>query len=236
MRNLLITIIALLTSLVSAQTIQVPEAFKDLIRISVSSDTSLRVFVPKDFNTQFDASDEFFEDNRTYEFLGMVKLNESKDSEFLISYAWDSQCFVFYKKDRTDFKDVFAVDQCNTIYIKGNGSVYTSGHASTMSNQNRKFIFENDSLKEIEQPFYYIGLKTKTRNPIKIYLGKNENESELIASIPANSQMEVVGSEFKHSAKYFLIKTSFGLIGWWKLDSNIFHENSTIENLFYNGE
>ena len=167
----LLTLIIISQSVLT-QNIVIPEAFRNLKQIKIEQDTLIFAYLPQDYNSKYEISDEFFENYVTEEFIGVVKLNASKDSEFLMSFTSfpsDDPRFSFYKKTKKDYELTFSVAG-KIIYVQGNGFIYASGHTNNMSDLKRKFKFENDSLTEIKQPYYYVGLKTRTLKPIKLYL------------------------------------------------------------------
>lgn len=84
---------------------------------------------------------------------------------------------------------------------------------------------------EVSQPLYYVGQKTKTLKSIT--LSQTFKQLKPVAHLPANSSVEIIAAEAKDSAHYFLIKTAFGLLGWWKLDSVY---SQSIENLYFAGD
>ncbi len=137
--------------------------------------------------------------------------------------------FLFYKDG--DFKQpAFSIAALN-IVVPGNGSVYSSGHTNNMFNKRRKFKVENNKLKEIEQSFYYVGLKTKTLKPLTLY--SSTQISNITANLPKDYSIEVLLN--KRNTDLYLIKTDFGLAGWVKLE-NQFYGNQAIDKLVYAGD
>jgi hypothetical protein len=53
--------------------------------------------------------------------------------------------------------------------VPGDNCVYASGHNNTMFNLRRKFCLDGDRLKEVEQPFHFVGLKSKTKRDLTFY-------------------------------------------------------------------
>ena len=72
-----------------------------------------------------------------------------------------------------------------------------------------KWKFDGVEFVEVDQAFYYVGLKTKNTEPITLY--SDEKLTKEIAHLPANAEIEVV----LYNDKKYLIKTSFGLLGWF---------------------
>lgn len=135
--------------------------------------------------------------------------------------------FIFYKKGAS--KPSFSIPALE-VYIPGNGSIYSAGHTNNVFNTRKKFVVKNDKLVEIEQAYYYVGLKTKTLKPIQLY--RTKSLTNKIASLPANYSIEVVANE--KGSSFYLIKTDFGLLGWVKVEST--YGDLTIEGLSYAGD
>ena len=120
------------------------------------------------------------------------------------------------------------------LIIPGNKYLYISGHTNNYYNQRKKFVIENDSLIEINQAFYYVGLKSKTN--IKIIIHKDTTFKDTVATLPKNTSVEVILDNGKN---YYLIKTPFGLLGWANLDPYDVMKDSYfqfIKGLFYRGD
>ena len=140
--------------------------------------------------------------------------------------------FVFYKEGEYE-KAAFYVMGLN-VYIPGNGNVYVEGHTNNTFNQRRKFTLANGEFVEAEQPFYYVGLKTRTLKPVELY--KSKNLSKVIANLPADYSIEVLINDPENSSM-FLVKTDFGLTGWIEIPGEyMFGGNELIEGIFYAGD
>jgi hypothetical protein len=137
-----------------------------------------------------------------------------------------SQCasddgLLIYEEGNKDYIKYF--DRVSLV-ISGGGSVYTEGGYS------RKFDFTGGKFVEVKQPFYYIGLKTRTLKTVILYQDKSFKKA--IATLPANYEIEVLLREPKGD---YLARTSFGLVGWVKLASelcsNEYYCSTDVENL-----
>jgi len=126
---------------------------------------------------------------------------------------------------------------CTDFYINELGTIYASGHTNNMFNQRRKFEIKKDTFLEVKQPFYYVGLKSKTLVPITLY--KDKTGKDILAQLPKNYNVEVIASDNQindfESCKLYLVKTEFGLLGWLRL-SDYERNDSVIEGLFYAGD
>jgi hypothetical protein len=83
---------------------------------------------------------------------------------------------------------------------------------------------------EIEQPFSYVGLDTKANVPLTLTAGKSTGE--VIAKVSKGGEVTVVLRDGDH----LLIKTPFGLIGWWKMNTEVMADNAEIEGIYYAGD
>jgi hypothetical protein len=120
--------------------------------------------------------------------------------------------FMFYQQGNFE-QPAFTISALQ-VFIPGNGSLYSSGHTNNLFNTRKKYQVHNNTLKEIEQPFYYVGLETQTSAPVKLYASEQLND--VIANLPADYDMEVLIN--KKGTNLFLVKTKFGLTGWVKAE------------------
>jgi hypothetical protein len=234
MKYLITVAIFISSTLAIAQEIDIPESFKHLKPVMVDDEIKAIVFLPQDYSSTFETNDKLLEENYLTTFIGLVKLQQSSKEEYLIGYSPGISVdphFLIFKKMNDTYKYLFSI-YGKQIFVPGNGNIYISGHTNNMFNMKRKFKFKNDTIEEVKQPLFHVGLKTKTLEPITLFADKNLKER--VASLPKGSEIEVVASEFADKTSFFLIKTSFGLLGWWKLD-NDFH-SMAIEKLFYAGD
>jgi uncharacterized membrane protein len=117
-----------------------------------------------------------------------------------------------------------------SLIIPGNGFIYVSGRANRLHQEQDKYTIRDGKLVEIAQPFSYVGLKSKAKVPLKLLAKKDEGE--VIANVPAGDAVEVVLRDGEH----LLIKTNFGLLGWWKANTNVMADNAEIEGIYYAGD
>jgi hypothetical protein len=139
--------------------------------------------------------------------------------------------FIISKKNGKIVGRVAALE----FYINNNGIIYSAGHTNNMFNQRQKFQLTQDTLLEIRQPFYYVGLKSKTTSPLTLYQSKTGDE--IIAQLPKDYEVEILlcDTEKNKSQKYYLVKTDFGLIGWLRLTSDATYD-TPIEGLRFAGD
>ena len=88
-------------------------------------------------------------------------------------------------------------------------------------------------------------MKGKLLKPVKLYSKKN-NQGELIATLPAGYEIEVLlaeadaGKDEYGEAKLpmnYLARTAFGLVGWLQLtDDDTYHMFPVVKGLGYYGD
>ncbi len=122
------------------------------------------------------------------------------------------------------------------LYLPGGDKIYSVGHTNSYFKMRRKFQFVDGKFEEVEPQFYYVGLETKTLNPITLYTSKTMKEE--IARLPADYEIEVLIAEkpidYRSEWKY-LIKTKLGLVGWTHISSGQL-KSIDVKGIFYNGD
>ena len=120
--------------------------------------------------------------------------------------------FVIYRKEDNKLIQIGSFLGIELI-VSGEGFVYVSGEADDYFNKRRKYSLKGGTLKEVAQPYYYVGLKTTNTQPIDIYSDKTYRDK--VAHLPAKSEIEVLLASKKNEYEYdYLIKSPYGLIGW----------------------
>lgn len=117
------------------------------------------------------------------------------------------------------------------LYITSNNFFYIDGHTNNTFNTRQKFKISEGVVKEVAQPFYYVGLKSKTKIHLTLY--SDEKMTEEVAKLPAGSPIEVLLADKYEDFKY-LIKTSFGLVGWVQFE--MVYLDDQIDGLFFRGD
>ena len=118
----------------------------------------------------------------------------------------------------------------DALTVPGNGFIYSTGRTNNLHVERQKFAIRDGKLEEIKQPFSYVGLHTKSNVPLTLTAGKGTGE--VIAKLDKDSQLTVVLRDGEH----LLIKTPFGLVGWWKMKTDVMAENAEIEGIYYAGD
>lgn len=165
--------------------------------------------------------------------IAISKIDDNSENKYAIIY---STCpnpeFIVY--DSNDADKIIGTINADHLYINGSGNIYSSGGEGTFDAR-KKYVLNNGKIENIEQPFYYVGLKSKTLNPVTIYQTKSLETK--IASLPTNYELEVILSEkaFNQTEALYLVKTAFGLIGWAELKAGQYN-SIDVDGLIYIGD
>ncbi len=203
--NFFISIMALTSSSLTAQRTYFPQLrhYKHGAYLLPGS----RTYIP--YNKIFEESES--------DPIAYVQIYPGQTEKIVIAYnpgPSDDPNFEFYRQDGQDFTFLFSLD-ADEIYVPGNGYIYTR-----QDNVAKKYIYlRNGEAREIKQPFYYLGIKDRTLKPIKVYADRNF--TKVLASLPRNYPVEILlgkNCEYGNFCDAYLIKTSFGLVGWIQND------------------
>jgi len=134
---------------------------------------------------------------------------------------------VFVLAEESSKKPIGTID-ADQLILPGNGFIYAIGRTNKLHMERRKFVVKDGKLQEVLQPFQFVGLESKANVPITITTSKGGTES--VASIPKGERLTVVLSD----GDYMLIKTNFGLLGWFKTSGN--RESPDIEGVYFDGD
>ncbi len=99
------------------------------------------------------------------------------------------------------------------LTLPGDETVHVSGHTNSMFNKRRKFELKKGEIVEIAQPFYYVGIESKTTEGVHIY--SDTSKANSVAYLNAGSQVTVLLNKGRH----YLIETPEGLTGWLEITS-----------------
>ncbi len=234
--KLIISVIAVSLTANSQPTV-IPQSFENLNPVAADDKWNAHVFVGAEYDTsvsQYSITEGMFE----YEYVKpvcFITVHANQADKILVGFSRgssDDPEFHFFKFSNGSFKHLFGLGGTQ-VYIPGNGNIYVSGIANNMFDMKQKFSFANDTVTEVPQPFYHVGQKTHTLKTVRLF--SNTDYTEVIATLPANSEIEVVLATVNddRSEYLFLIKTSFGLLGWWKMDS---YHSQEISELYFHGD
>ncbi len=111
------------------------------------------------------------------------------------------------------------------------GEILISGHTNNKFSQKRKVVFKNNKLSEVEQPYYYVGIKSKSLIDIDARLSPDE-KSTTTFHLKKGEYVEVLLSDT--SQLYFLLKNKEGLLGWVLISEN--QRPTVIKEIFFKGD
>ena len=79
-----------------------------------------------------------------------------------------------------------------------------------------------------------MGLTSTTLKPVKLY--DKIDGGNVVASLPANYEVEVLVAESaQYGSAWYLVRTSFGLTGWARLDQG-FDSKPSVKGLNWHGD
>jgi len=238
------TFILFYSSAVYAQQEKILKSFQHLKSIKVSGyeervTVLLELSSSKIYNSTFqeinDKPKGFLLDDIECEINGVViaevLLDKKTDKRCLLTFGICPEFeFFLYDLETKEMIDSFFATE---IVISGNGSVYTSGHLLDY-NLRKKYQFDGRTFKEVNQPFYYIGLKSYTLRQVELF--SDIELTQKLATLPKHYDVEVLlASNDKRFPSNYLVKTSYGLVGWAHLKSGQY-QSIDIEGLFYNND
>ncbi len=122
------------------------------------------------------------------------------------------------------------------LIVPGDGSLYVSGEADDFFNKRRKYSLKEGALKEVVQPYYYVGLRTTNRKSIDLYSDKTYRDK--VAHLPVDSEIEVLLASKRDEYGYdYLVRSPYGLIGWIKVEGQDgMCGIESIEGICYHGD
>lgn len=122
------------------------------------------------------------------------------------------------------------------IAIPANGFIYGASRYDANFTERRKYKYDKAGFHEVQQPYYYVGLKTRTVVPIILYSDQKTNQQ--IAELPSGTEIEVLLTDNKRVFEKgicYLVKTPFGLLGWvWVEEKQL--QADVIEGISYWGD
>jgi hypothetical protein len=215
------------------------EPFSYLQKLEINSEEGIYIKYNTQFTEVFNQSISELSDsdplrkNYSYEFndikLLKTRLQTDSSTEYFVVFSYGPSfdpVFKFYRDDNLS-EPAFSIYALK-LYITGS-AIYSAGHTNNYFNMRRKFVVQQNKLVEVEQPFYYVGLKTKTLKPIKL----SDNNGKVVATLTKDYNIEVL--MYDAEQKKFLVSTEFGLTGWVFL-KDVGTMPYPIDKLFYNGD
>jgi hypothetical protein len=232
--------IAILLAVISISSFGQRKSFDSLDSIGFDLNASAKYdpMLATVYNTvakDLDNDDPFFCDYDEGAFSVKVmktKVDRSDKEEYYVLFTAGPSAdprFMFYSEDNLD-EPAFEIWGLHLI-VPGSGNLYVSGHANNMFNTRKKFRIVNGRLQEVKQPYYYVGLQTKTLKPITLF--ESTDYTFIVGNLPANYEIEVL--LYDETKSSFLVRTPFSLLGWIN-PGYIGQKPEIIDKLFYKGD
>lgn len=160
-----------------------------------------------------------------------TRLSRDNETKYVIVFDPGPSADPFFTiADAKDPKKPLGSIGADALIVPGNGFIYAMGRSNNMHLVRQKFEIRDGKVEEVKQPFLYVGLDTKANVPLKLTAQKDGGE--VIANIPKGDPLQVVVSD----EEYLLIKTQFGLVGWFKMKTDVMSQNAEIEGIYYAGD
>ncbi|MEM6264018.1 MAG: hypothetical protein AAGI38_16005 [Bacteroidota bacterium] len=221
MKQLITICLCLMVNLVQGQF-----RFTDLIYEEVGSGgIGIQFGYPNSENFQYvnkwcDEPQDCFDYGEPTIFLGTWKRSGNSLIEFHFSEGPSADpTFIAIHQGRVIF-----AEGGNTFHIKGS-TLYIEGSSNSYFDKKRKFILSDNTYREVAQPAYYIGAKGRLNYPISIF--SDQNYTKKVASLPKGYEIEIVlgnTEEVYGSLRHLLIKSEFGLVGWFDFNGGALRE------------
>lgn len=178
-----------------------------------------------------DKDDPFYAEEYDGDILLLIKtkLLKGSDSDYYICYDFSSGFIVFKESPENRIAYVNATK----LVIPGSGYLYSEGRRGSSYPVRRKLKLTNDKIVEINQPYYYVGIKSKTYKTIKIY--QERDLSNILATLPKDYEIEVLLCDDDYDSDLYLVRTSFGLVGWTKLE-RVGDNFMEVDGIYYLGQ
>jgi len=217
-------------------------AFPKLLEITNSDDSLSRLYIDANkaevFNRKLkdlDKSHPLFTDidcESEMTLLAITPLDNSKKKYAIVyGYCPEPEFHIYAADDLSKFYG--SIGGLN-MYVTGNGNLYVSGHVNSNFDLKRKLTFTEQNITEVEQPHYYVGLKTKTLAAITLY--RTKEMKEVVATLPKDYKIEVLLAETSHQHEdFYLVKTAFGLVGWTQIKAGQY-QSVEVDGIFWNGD
>ncbi|WP_296697257.1 hypothetical protein [Rhodoferax sp.] len=158
----------------------------------------------------------------------VTRLNRISQTRHYVYFdpgASNDPAFVLAEEAST--KPIGTID-ADQLVLPGNGFIYAIGRTNKLHLERRKFAVQDGKLEEVKQPFQFVGLESRANVAITITTSKDGTES--VAFIPKGERLFVVLSD----DQYLLIRTNFGLVGWFKTSGN--RESPEIDGIYFDGD
>jgi hypothetical protein len=188
---------------------QLPESFRGLSTLDLRggylhyNEALTQVIMEK--------ADDYWESTRAVR----TKIHADDALEYTVDFNLGGSgdpTFVIYKNTGNELVRIAEI-MADELIVPANGFLYSAGRMNEEYNRKRKFRIDGDDLVEIRQPYYFVGLESHTNHPVTLYA--DTMLTGVVGGLPADAEVTVV----LNTGRFFLLKTSFGLVGWTKIRS-----------------
>ena len=160
----------------------------------------------------------------------LARLDPSRNDTFLVQYDQGPSAdpeFTVYRKEPDTLSRIGSINGLE-LTIPGTGYLYVSGHTDNMFTTRRKFRVTSTEIREIAQPFLYVGLESTTLQQVSLFA--DTTLISVVAVLPKGSSVDVLLNQ----GDFYLLKTPFGLLGWTEIPAT--QAATVIKGLFYAGD
>lgn len=246
MKNLLFFVIFLNTIIGSAQP-KIVGSFSELETLEIELlegdlEKSIK-FVPSNttiFNDKLDLPYEYLEQGKYVVSNYSVRLietvlNKGSGKKYFITWGpIDGPAVGFTIFESALPHKIIGQIYSSQIVVPGNGFIYSVERENYNFFVKKKYRLEEDSIKEVKQAYYGVNIDSYTLKSITIY--QDEKLTNPIATIPEKGAIRIlVTRELDSYPGLYLVQSSFGLVGWAKLEAGQY-KSTAVEGLYYYGD
>lgn len=165
--------------------------------------------------------------------IAQVKLAETDNANLIIDYSEGGSVdpgFIVYSIEPSGLKKISNLIDGLNAAIPGDGYIYIWGHTNSYFNLRRKFSLINGQIKEVRQPFNYVGLDTVTLTDIQLF--ETKAQETIVAQLTKGASVTVL----LNSDDFYLLKTNRDIVGWWLPQKKSYFKAEEIEGVYWNGD
>ncbi|MFA6618087.1 MAG: hypothetical protein WCT23_03345 [Candidatus Neomarinimicrobiota bacterium] len=122
----------------------------------------------------------------------------------------------------------------DNLDILGEGMIVVTGSLNEMFKRSRAYKVQSGKIKEIEQPYYLVNVKSIAKKDFNIY--QNKRLKKVIDQVSKDEKVNVLVADFKKNYNYYLLGTERGLSGWIKIDKETWVDETPIRDIYYHGD
>jgi hypothetical protein len=140
-----------------------------------------------------------------------TKIDQNSDVEYYIVFSENPSGdphYMFYRDGQFESYETSISGYC--LYIPGDGFLYSSGHINNNFDTRVKYVFKDNKISEVEQPYYYVGIESKTLQKVKMYY--SSDLQKIVTTLEANTNIRILLN--KKGTNIYLVVTEFGITGW----------------------